>query len=68
MVEYGLISVIVCLFTISRWKITEKMEMKTPVGDLEFFEFSYGYSLTNLIFFPSIVICEVYKLICRIFD
>lgn len=58
---YIAISVIVSLSTILEWKVQENIEMNTPVGDLEYFEFDYGYRLSNIIFAPSIIICTIYK-------
>ena len=63
---YIAISVVVSLFTILDWKVQENIEVNTPVGDLEYFEFDYGYGLSNIIFLPSIVICAAYKLLCAI--
>lgn len=65
---YGVLSLIVSIVTVSRWKKTEEFEMRTPVGDAEYFEYDYGYSIENFMFLPSIILCELYKVICSSFQ
>lgn len=67
LVVYGVSSLVVALLTISKWKATEELMMGVPIGDMEYYEYSYGYGIENFIFLPSVVICSVYKFICSIF-
>lgn len=65
---YGVLSLIVSIVTVSRWKRTEELEMSTPVGDMEYFDYDYGYSFANFMFLPSIILCELYKVVCSAFQ
>ena len=59
------ISVFVAIFTLLSWKIKEHERMNTPIGDLEYFDYSLKYSMGNYLFLPSVFLCEGYKLLCR---
>ena len=62
---YLVLSALVAVLTILDLAEEEDIELSIPIGDMEYFSFNYEYGTENLIFMPSILICEVYKMIAK---
>ena len=66
-IVYVAMSVIITLNTISRWYVIDRDLDSIPAGDREFYTFS-KYSIANIIFLPSIILCEIYGIIVKIIN
>lgn len=66
-ITYITISIMITINTISRWCMIDKELDSIPAGDREFYTFS-KYNVKNIIFLPSIILCEIYGIIIKIIN
>ena len=57
----------IALATLSRWSAIDKELSTIPIGDLELHDYK-KYNGWNIVFLPSILLCEIIHIIIRIIN